>query len=123
MNNTDSMEQKVTAAFTDRRCEMDIFHASQLFQDAFTEFFAQYGCDAIRMSKSHGAVWAIARSKIRYERLPLWGQTVRVRALARPLATARRTVMPLMSKVASRQPHRPRTSRKASASGFLPVMR
>lgn len=81
MNNTDSMEQKVTAAFTDRRCEMDIFHASQLFQDAFTEFFAQYGCDAIRMSKSHGAVWAIARSKICYERLPLWGQTVQVRAV------------------------------------------
>lgn len=81
MNNTYSMEQKVSAAFTDRRCEMDISHASQLFQDAFTEFFAQYGCDAIRMSRSHGAVWAIARSKIRYERLPLWGETVRVRVL------------------------------------------
>lgn len=81
MNNTYTAEQRVTAAFTDRRCEMDIFHASQLFQDAFTEFFTQYGCDAIRMSRSHGAVWAIARSKIVYDRMPLWGETVRMRVI------------------------------------------
>lgn len=78
MKNTYTAEQRITAAFSDRRCEMDIFHASQLFQDAFTEYFTQYGCDAISMSRSHGAVWAIARSKIVYDRMPLWGETVRM---------------------------------------------
>ena len=81
MKNTYTAEQRITAAFSDRRCEMDVYHASQLFQDAFTEFFTQYGCDSIRMSRSHGAAWAIARSKIVYERMPLWGETVRITVL------------------------------------------
>lgn len=73
-------EQQITAAFSDRRCELDIYHATLLFQDAMTELFHQYRCDAVRMSKTHGAVWAVARSKFRYEGLPVWSDRVRVRA-------------------------------------------
>ena len=80
MKNYYATEQRITAAFSDRRCELGVYHASQLFQDAFTEFLSQYGCDTPSMSKSHGAVWAIARSKISYEEIPFWGDTVRIKA-------------------------------------------
>ena len=88
MKNEYITEQKLTAAFTDRRCEMDVYHASQLFQDAFTEFFTQYGCDSVAMGKTHGAVWAIARSKFVYDRLPLWGEWVRMKAFPVKISAA-----------------------------------
>ena len=80
MENYYEKEQHITAAFSDRRCELDVYHATLLFQDAMTELFYQYQCDAVRLSKTHAAVWAVARSKIRYLGMPLWNERVRVRA-------------------------------------------
>lgn len=80
MENYYEKEQHITAAFSDRRCELDVYHATLLFQDVMTELFHQYQCDAVRLSKTHAAVWAVARSKIRYLGMPLWNERVRVRA-------------------------------------------
>ena len=79
MKNYYEKEMLVTATYTDRRCEMGPFHAALLIQDGMTEFFAQYQCDAIRMSQSHGAVWAIARTKAHYDRDIFWMDRVRLK--------------------------------------------
>lgn len=79
MKNYYEKEQQISTAYSDRRCEMGIYHATLLFQDAMTELFYQYACDATRISKTHGAVWAVARSKFTYEKMPVWMDTVRVR--------------------------------------------
>lgn len=73
-------ELLVSAAYVDRYCEMGPFHAALLFQDGMTELFYQYGCDAVRMSQSHGMVWAVVRSKLCYDRIPRWMEQVRLRA-------------------------------------------
>ena len=69
----------VSSTFADRACVMNIYQTTLVVQDAMTEFFEQYGCDAVRLSKSHRAVWAVARTKVRYDRAPFWMDRVRVR--------------------------------------------
>ena len=73
-------ELLINATFADRACVMGVYQATLLIQDAMTEFFHQYGCDAVRLSKSHNVVWAVARTKIRFDRHPFWMERVRVRA-------------------------------------------
>ena len=79
MKNYLEKEYSVLAAYVDRHCEMGPFQASLLFQDNMTEFFYQFGCDAVNMSRTHGAVWAVVRSKLCYERLPFWMEPIRTR--------------------------------------------
>lgn len=79
MKNYYEKELLVTATYTDRRCEMGAFHAALLIQDGMTEFFSQYQCDAIRMSQTHGAVWAVARTKIHYDGDIFWMDRVRLK--------------------------------------------
>ena len=57
MENYYEKEQHITAAFSDRRCELDVYHATLLFQDAMTELFYQYQCDAVRLSKTPVMWW------------------------------------------------------------------
>ena len=73
-------ELLINSTFADRACVMGVYQATLLIQDAMTEFFHQYGCDAVRLSKSHNVVWAVARTKIRFDRHPFWMERVRVRA-------------------------------------------
>lgn len=79
MKNYMEKELLVPAVYVDRSCEMGPFHASLLFQDNMTELFYQYGCDAVRMSQTHGMVWAVVRSKLCYHRPPRWMEPVRTR--------------------------------------------
>ncbi len=44
-------EVNLTSTYSDRRCELGIFQAALLLQDAMTELFHQYRCDAIRLSR------------------------------------------------------------------------
>jgi acyl-ACP thioesterase len=71
-------QQTITAAFADRACEMNIYYATDFIQDGMTAFFQQYGCDGPTMSRTHGAVWAVARTKIHYDRCPLWNDQVKM---------------------------------------------
>ena len=57
MQNYYEKEVLITSTYADRRCEVGIFQAGILIQDAMTEFFHQYDCDAIQMSRTHQAVW------------------------------------------------------------------
>ena len=72
MQNYYEKEILITSTYADRRCEVGVFQAGILIQDAMTEFFHQYDCDAIQMSRSHQAVWAIARTKICLEQDIVW---------------------------------------------------
>lgn len=80
MNNFYEKELLVSSTFADRACVMGVYQTTLLVQDAMTEFFHQYGCDAVRLSKSHRAVWAVARTKLRFDGHPFWMDRVRVRA-------------------------------------------
>ena len=73
-------ELLVSSVYTDRNCVMSVYQATMLIQDAMTELFHSYQCDAVRLSKSHNAVWAVARTKIRYDGYPFWMDQVRIRA-------------------------------------------
>ena len=44
-----------------------------------TEFFHQYDCDAIQMSRTHQAVWAIARTKIVMDQDILWMDRIKIK--------------------------------------------
>jgi len=79
MQNQYQREQRLTAAFTDRRCELGIYHAALLLQDAMTEYFYQNEMDASHIGPTHGVLWAVARSKIQYDGMPQWMDTVRFR--------------------------------------------
>ena len=79
MQNQLSRQQLLTAAFTDRCCELGIYHAILLLQDAMTEYFYQNEVDASHIGATHGVLWAVARSKIQYEGMPKWMDTVRFR--------------------------------------------
>ena len=79
MKNYYEKDLLVSSSFADRLCVMNIYQTNLMVQDAMTEFFEQYGCDAVRLSKSHRAVWAVARTKVRYDRAPFWMDRVRVR--------------------------------------------
>lgn len=70
---------RISAAYIDRRNELDAYHAALLLQDGMTELFYTYGCDGIRMSRSHGALWAVARSKIHYDTMPRWLDEIQIR--------------------------------------------
>ena len=73
-------ELSLSAVYLDRTCHLGLYHAGLLMQDAMTELFYQYGCDAVRMSRSHGAVWAVARTKFRFVQRPFWLDSVVIRA-------------------------------------------
>lgn len=79
MQNHYQREQLLTAAFTDRRCELGIYQAILLMQDAMTEYFYRNEMDASHIGPTHGVLWAVARSKIQYEAMPRWMDTVRFR--------------------------------------------
>lgn len=72
-------EQNVPAAYVDRYCELGPFQAALMFQDNMTELFYHHACDAVSMRRSHGAVWAVVRSKLCYERIPVWMERVRIK--------------------------------------------
>lgn len=72
-------EINIPAAYVDRYCELGPFQASLLFQDNMTELFYNHACDAVNMRRSHGAVWAVVRSKLCYERPPIWMERVRIK--------------------------------------------
>lgn len=80
MKNCYEKEMLIAAAYVDRRCEMGVFQAGLLLQDGLTELFYQYQCDAIRLSQTHGVVWAVARTKIRYDKDIFWMDRVRMKA-------------------------------------------
>lgn len=80
MNNFYEKEMLVTAAYVDPRCEVGVFQATVLLQDCMTELFYQYQCDAIRLSRSHGVVWAVARTKLRCEKPIRWMDRIRLKA-------------------------------------------
>ena len=79
MQNYYEKEVLITSTYADRRCEVGIFQAGILIQDAMTEFFHQYDCDAIQMSRTHQAVWAIARTKIVMDQDILWMDRIRIK--------------------------------------------
>lgn len=79
MQNYYEKEVLITSTYADRRCEVGIFQAGILIQDAMTEFFHQYDCDAIQMSRTHQAVWAIARTKIFMDQDILWMDRIRIK--------------------------------------------
>lgn len=79
MENQYQREQLLTAAFTDRGCELGIYHAALLLQDAMTEYFYRNEMDASHIGPTCGVLWAVARSKIRYQNMPRWMDTVRFR--------------------------------------------
>lgn len=79
MKNYLETEQRIPAAYVDRNCEMGPFQVSILFQDNMTDFFYQYGCDAVNMSRTHQAVWAVVRSKLCFTRTPVWMENVRIK--------------------------------------------
>lgn len=80
MKNCYEKELLVTSAYIDRACVMSVLQVTMLLQDAMTELFYQYDCDGIHLSKSHNALWAVARSKIRYDGYPFWMDRVRMKA-------------------------------------------
>lgn len=79
MKNYYEKDMLITSTFADRACVMGVYQTALVVQDAMTEFFHQYGCDAVRLSKSHRAVWAVARTKLRFDRPPFWMDRVRLR--------------------------------------------
>lgn len=79
MQNQYQREQTITAAFSDRRCELGVYRAILLLQDAMTEYFYHNEIDAIHIGPTHGVLWAVARSKIQYDGMPRWMDTVRFR--------------------------------------------
>lgn len=79
MKNTYEKELLVSSTFADRACVMGVYQTTLVIQDAMTEFFHQYECDAVRLSRSHSAVWAVARTKIRYDSHPFWMDRIRLK--------------------------------------------
>lgn len=79
MKNHYEKEVNLTSTYSDRRCELGIFQAALLLQDAMTELFYQYRCDAIRLSRTHQVVWAVARTKICYDKEMLWMDHIRLK--------------------------------------------
>ena len=80
MKNYYEKELLVSSAFADQACVMGPYQAALAVQDAMTELFHQYGCDAVRLSRSHRAVWAVARTKLRFDGRPFWMDRLRLRA-------------------------------------------
>lgn len=69
----------VSSTLVDSTCHMSLFQADMLLQDAMTELFWSYGCDAVRLSRDCGAVWAVARSKLIFDRMPFWMDRIHLR--------------------------------------------
>lgn len=80
MKNYYEHQQQIASTYVDHHCELNVYQASLLMQDAMTELFYQYKCDAVRLSHTHFMVWAVARSRIHFDRVPVWMETVRIRA-------------------------------------------
>ena len=80
MNNHYTKEPLLASAYSDRFCELGLVQATLLTQDAMTELFYSYQCDAIRLSQSHQVIWAVARTKIRYDAPIRWMDRVKVTA-------------------------------------------
>lgn len=79
MENCYTKRLRVSTAHIDRRNEMGVYHAALLLQDGMTELFYSYECDGVRLSKSHGALWAVARSKIHYDAMPRWMDEIQIK--------------------------------------------
>lgn len=79
MKNYYEKEVLITSTFADRRCETGIYQGALLIQDAMTEFFRQYDCDSVRLSQTHQAVWAVARTKILFDRGIFWMDQARLK--------------------------------------------
>ena len=79
MQNQYQREQCLTSAFSDHRCELGIYHAILLFQDAMTEYFYRNEMDASHIGPTYGVLWAVARTKIQYDGMPRWMEEFRFR--------------------------------------------
>ena len=80
MQNEYRKELLLPSIYLDRDCRLGLFQASLLLQDAVTELFRQYQCDAIRMSQTHGAVWAVVRTRFRFIERPFWLDRLTIRS-------------------------------------------
>ena len=79
MQNFYERDVLVSSTLVDSTCHMSLFQADMLLQDAMTELFWSYECDAVRLSRDYGAVWAVARSKLIFDRMPFWMDRIRLR--------------------------------------------
>ena len=77
MKNHYTKELLITSTYSDRFCELGLTQATLLLQDAMTELFYTYQCDAIRLSQSHQVIWAVARTKLRYDGPIRWMDRVK----------------------------------------------
>ena len=80
MKNHYTKELLITSTYSDRFCELGLTQATLLLQDAMTELFYTYQCDAIRLSQSHQVIWAVARTKLRYDGPVRWMDRVKLTA-------------------------------------------
>ena len=80
MKNHYTKELLITSTYSDRFCELGLTQATLLLQDAMTELFYTYQCDAIRLSQSHQVIWAVARTKLRYDGPIRWMDRVKLTA-------------------------------------------
>ncbi len=88
MNYYIEKEQSLVSTYVDHLCELGLFQASLLVQDAVTELLHQYGCDGIQMRQTHHVVWAIARTKICCDGLAHFMEPIRIRAYPVKLSPA-----------------------------------
>ena len=73
MKNHYEKEVNLTSTYSDRRCELGIFQAALLLQDAMTELFHQYRCDAIRLARASGGLGCGADENLLRQRNALDG--------------------------------------------------
>jgi len=65
-------ERQVTSAYIDASTKLGISQAVSMIQDSVTEEFGYIGFDGIVCRSKFGTLWAFTKTRVRFEKRPLW---------------------------------------------------
>lgn len=76
MKNKFKQDIKVLSSMTDSNAKVGLTYALSYLQDNMSEYFKHLGCDGISMMSSSKCFWVMSKTKVQFDSLPCWLDTV-----------------------------------------------
>ncbi len=70
-------DYKISYSEVDQNLKLGVYESFNLAQDTSTEYFESFGGDNIVVKNKDNAVWVVAKSKVHFNKFPLWGDVIK----------------------------------------------
>ena len=71
-----SKKHLITYTEINQTGQLDLASSFNLVQDMMTEYFESFKSDNIRLTKNNNAIWVVTKTKIHFNKYPIWKDEV-----------------------------------------------